>query len=341
MFDPSLDQLLEACRPDSGDLELPEMAPLAAALADDESLRERLAAKCCEDTAFCEALDDVPIPAGLLARLERAVAGDDVNAATRVRDQSGDVIGRPVTVEAPASRSTSDGWNLDTSKSELASPDLAKPGVGLDESCVTEAARADTSTALDPTTQIATTQAASRVTVARPRWFVTSWLAGGLALGLVGALLGLWWNGWSHPQGPVSGEELAAAALDWTEAVSDRWEFDPSDPTAARPLAPGIRARLTGWQVQPNSYDSQSVVYSLQRDSASALLYVMRTPAPFLRDREPMQRLPSSGGVLMGAWKSGDLLFVLVVRGDQPRLDDFFAPVPPRVAISARQSTAA
>ncbi|MGA2621056.1 MAG: hypothetical protein ABSF26_25815 [Thermoguttaceae bacterium] len=69
-------EALDVCRSDSGDLGDPHLAPLAAALARDAGLRERLVRIARADAALTAAFDDVPVPVGLAQRLlERLAIG--------------------------------------------------------------------------------------------------------------------------------------------------------------------------------------------------------------------------------------------------------------------------
>ncbi len=79
-------EALDVCRPGSGDLGDPHLAPLAAAVARDAALRERLVRIARADAAVAAAFHDVPVPDGLARRLlERlAVAAPPATGAVPV-----------------------------------------------------------------------------------------------------------------------------------------------------------------------------------------------------------------------------------------------------------------
>jgi hypothetical protein len=60
---------IDACRPGSDDLQLPELAELARVVADDPQVANDLAASHVSDIALCDGLQEVPIPSGLADRL--------------------------------------------------------------------------------------------------------------------------------------------------------------------------------------------------------------------------------------------------------------------------------
>jgi len=72
-----LDQLreqIDACRPGSGDLALPQLAELAQTIEQDQSVADELARSQQFDSAVAGAMHDVPVPAGLLERLLAATS---------------------------------------------------------------------------------------------------------------------------------------------------------------------------------------------------------------------------------------------------------------------------
>lgn len=68
---------IDACRPGSDDLALPALAELAGAVETDRSIAEEFARSERFDRAVGAALHDVPVPAGLLERLEVKLAAAD------------------------------------------------------------------------------------------------------------------------------------------------------------------------------------------------------------------------------------------------------------------------
>lgn len=71
---------IDACRPGSDDLSLPALAELAGVVESDRAVADELARSQCFDRAVSTALHDVPLPAGLLERLEAKLAETDAAA---------------------------------------------------------------------------------------------------------------------------------------------------------------------------------------------------------------------------------------------------------------------
>jgi hypothetical protein len=69
---------IDACRPGTGDLSLPALAELFRAVETDKALADELARSDRFDRAVSTAMHDVPLPAGLLERLESRLAAADV-----------------------------------------------------------------------------------------------------------------------------------------------------------------------------------------------------------------------------------------------------------------------
>lgn len=93
--DERLRQLMDACRPGSDDLALPEMRDLAVALRSDPILRSEWEVRQRGDRAVSAAMHDVSVPLGLAQRILAAAAACDqqplaraVNAATVVEAPS-------------------------------------------------------------------------------------------------------------------------------------------------------------------------------------------------------------------------------------------------------------
>jgi hypothetical protein len=69
---------IDACRPGSDDLALPALAALAQAAESDRAVADELARSQRFDRAVSAAMHDVPLPAGLLDRLEARLAGESI-----------------------------------------------------------------------------------------------------------------------------------------------------------------------------------------------------------------------------------------------------------------------
>lgn len=78
---PNYREQIDACRPGSSDLSLPALAELAQAVEADRAMADELARSQRFDRAVSTAMHEVPLPAGLLERLEARLAEADVAAA--------------------------------------------------------------------------------------------------------------------------------------------------------------------------------------------------------------------------------------------------------------------
>jgi hypothetical protein len=122
-----LREAIDACRPGSADLALPELARLAEAAERDPEVAAELARGQRFDGLLAEALDDVPVPAGLAERLLARAAPEYLKASVQSAVESSEpaaaatAVSLPPTAEAtvaneatPQDRSTRRGllWRL-------------------------------------------------------------------------------------------------------------------------------------------------------------------------------------------------------------------------------------
>src|SRR5262245_48473703 len=92
---------IDACRPGSDDLALLALADLARAAESDRAVAGDLARSQRFDRSVAAAMHDVPLPAGLLERLEAQLA-----AGEAVEDEAtGEPVSLPVSAAEPGSRS--------------------------------------------------------------------------------------------------------------------------------------------------------------------------------------------------------------------------------------------
>lgn len=91
---------IDACRPGTGDLALPALTELARAAETDRALADELARSERFDRAVSTAMHDVPVPAGLLERLEARLAAADVTDA----ETAGEVALPPAVPARPSRR---------------------------------------------------------------------------------------------------------------------------------------------------------------------------------------------------------------------------------------------
>ncbi|MCA9265893.1 MAG: hypothetical protein KDA60_18655 [Planctomycetales bacterium] len=92
-----IDEQLDLCRPDSRDLELPELALLRSTLAEDVSVREKFERVQRLDRALARALqDDVAVPEGLTERILAGLAHGHRVLDEDASDRGGDVVDQAV-----------------------------------------------------------------------------------------------------------------------------------------------------------------------------------------------------------------------------------------------------
>jgi hypothetical protein len=97
MVDPSnrkqqIQEAMEACRPGHGDVDDPEMARLAAELVASRDLEDRFARLQQLDGALADAIQDVPVPAGLADRLMARLSAAPVDAALPESSRVGEAV---------------------------------------------------------------------------------------------------------------------------------------------------------------------------------------------------------------------------------------------------------
>ena len=279
--DDRLLQTMEAVRAGSDDLSDPAMADLAARLADSPEIVERYRWLKRLDARLAEALDDVPVPAGLAAA----------------------IVGRLAEVEAQRSDAAS--------VPPKAADDAAVPGE-------TELAVA--------------THRAPRVS---RRWL----LVGGGLVAAASLFIGLWVGYFSTPRLTEStvltamrerfhadqkgfAEGGISATLHAVTAESIPAELPPSPAV--------VLIRGMQWREVGNVIGHRTVAYdfpSRRGDIPAATLYVMRaSPDEPLATRPPEQPPISTGGVTLGSWQQGELLYVLAVRGGASTYRRLIAP---------------
>lgn len=121
---------------------------------------------------------------------------------------------------------------------------------------------------------------------------------------------------------PASPEQLAAAAITWHEQVTSVWHEGHQPVPAGYEQDRHVRARQPRWQSLATAWDRHAIVYELA-DDGHAWLYVQHASPEFLADGAPSQRLPSTGGWSVGAWRRGNTLYVVTTHDRFWRLEDF------------------
>jgi hypothetical protein len=102
-------------------------------------------------------------------------------------------------------------------------------------------------------------------------------------------------------------------AVGWYEQLGDAWQPMSRLPKGfAVPKEIGGTAR--GWQMVAPSVAKSGVVFDVQ---PGAVLFVLRTSRPELPSSAPRTPQSTTAGFAIGAWQSGPMVYVLVVRGNE------------------------
>jgi hypothetical protein len=169
---------------------------------------------------------------------------------------------------------------------------------------------------------------ASRATVKhQDRRRKLTWLAvTGAALVLL--ILTGSWIAWPRSIDPRSAEELAAAGVHWAETAQHWTDLNPNhlQVPADHALSSRVRGFFTGWKSFHTKYDRQTIAFSLRGHVGDAWLFATRSQPTFLAPDSRPERLPTTGGISVAAWREGPMLYVLVCRERQQRLDDYLIP---------------
>jgi hypothetical protein len=110
-------------------------------------------------------------------------------------------------------------------------------------------------------------------------------------------------------------------------AVRNGWQKDiASAAMRKRPLDADILATPRQWSQIETRYDPDTIVYDLARPGAEfACIYCMhiRTSKSVLPVAPPLKPHRPTGRLSIGVWRSGDMVYVLAVEGDEQRYGDF------------------
>jgi len=164
----------------------------------------------------------------------------------------------------------------------------------------------------------------------RPRTWAT--MAGSLAAAaaLIGFLLVGQHFGVTEP---VADERLPGEILAWDDAVVRQGWNDNVRATepGERPLDPAVRGVPRRWCQIATRYDSKTIVYDLAPPGADqAVVFCMRSKArtTSLPNAPPWKAFSASGGLTLGVWRHGDMVYVLAVRGGPRRYREFIEASP-------------
>jgi hypothetical protein len=273
MTDRDIKWAVEACRPGSEDVSLPEMLPLAEAIQRDPEVRRLYERSQQYDAVIRQAFCDVPVPDGLTERLLAAVQREQGSYAPEPQSTSGTVaLDHPV---VRAERETAGAAR----RPRRSSKSLFSVGIA------------------------------------------------GMALTVVGVAALVWV--YRSPLEPTPGEALPREVESWSAQITRiGWRDDFSEPRLEkRPCDKAIRVDPQRWCEIVTSYDDQTIAYDLASPGDGfATLFCMRlapTGSSQLDPIPPLKPVPGTGGVSLGVWRRGGLVYVLAVKGPEQRYRAF------------------
>lgn len=128
--------------------------------------------------------------------------------------------------------------------------------------------------------------------------------------------------------GPKATESFVQEVMDWTsQAEQLNWTTDFSAAHLQQyPFDPALRYGPREWAEIATKYDSRTVIYDLTpRSSSPATLFCMRvsSPEPTLGSVPPLTPFSTTGGISIGMWQRGGVVYVLVVNGNEERYRTF------------------
>lgn len=152
----------------------------------------------------------------------------------------------------------------------------------------------------------------------RRKWLVRSLGVAGSLSAAVLIFVSVWWNPFGSPV-PQLTPEFAERVIQWTQvAVQSNWQTDFGSPHLR--FDPRVRARPHRWTSIQTRYAATTTVYDLsQRRDETVYLFCFPAKRSSLPSAPPEGPFSTTGGFSIGAWQSGDLVFVLAVRGNQQR----------------------
>jgi len=292
MTDQEIQEAMDVCRPGGEDLRQPEMAALAEAIRNDPEIRRRFERSQRFDAAVMNMFRNIPVPEGLEGRLLAAIEAADIPAAEAL-SELGALYGSD---SSPGPASILPGA-LAVARSS--GSDIQISGASRD--------------------------------LRRKRRRIGAIVTAGLAA--AAALVGFVLIPYFGAAEPRADDRLPGEVLAWMDAVVRQgWKTDlQTDQLRARPLDRAVRANPQRWCSIPTPYDSQTVVYDLApREGDLALVFCMRSRVrnSTLPEIPPWNAFSATGGLTLGVWRHGDMVYVLVVRGGTRRYRELIATPP-------------
>ena len=133
-------------------------------------------------------------------------------------------------------------------------------------------------------------------------------------------------GGFGNGDGPLP-TELPGEVEQWVREREQWTDWSENLAQAAHPYPQKdlIRGVPIRWRVVRTRYDSRAILYDITPPTGQGFAYVIciraRTTAlPPLPPRFPISQ---TGGIAIGAWQSGGMVYVLAVKGGQARYQNF------------------
>jgi hypothetical protein len=144
------------------------------------------------------------------------------------------------------------------------------------------------------------------------------------AASLLIAIFGSWaFVDWAFAPRPISNEQLAMHAVEWFDQSGPAADWSTAaPPTQAFPLDSMVY-RPSRWrylEAKSNTQQPATAVYEMRHLGQRALLFVYQSRRPHDElASTPYTDLTASGGISLGAWKRGNVVYVLAVVGSNSR----------------------
>lgn len=172
-----------------------------------------------------------------------------------------------------------------------------------------------------------------RLAITRRQW---SWI-GGVALVLLAAVAVR--QVWLIPPTQVTEEQLVASAQSWFSAALEQRSGESEAGTAPLPFPhSSVALPLRRWQKLPTKEEPSLIAFDLTglQMEGSVFLFAAKTNKQYDVKSTPYTELPATGGLEIGAWQRGGILYVLVVdQKSNQRLESVL--VLPKLAASPRR----
>ena len=161
-------------------------------------------------------------------------------------------------------------------------------------------------------------------TTSRRRWV---WSTVGLTAAAALILAAVVGNKFLNPADEaITKDQLASQVQEWVEAASKVKKWDATATNKWFPLE-SLKGVVDRSSSVPSSEGTITVYdVKLQTSSSRALLLVLPTTAKYPVDSLPFTSVSVSGGWDVVAWQKDGVLYVLAVRSDDARLDQFIRP---------------